>query len=268
MRIGVVGCAGRMGKMLIQQVLDTKNANLAAGIVRLGEDALGEDLGELVGRKAINIQAGADADAFFQEVDVAIDFTVPENSLENAKLAAKYNKALVCGTTGFTQKQREVLAATATDAVVIWAANMSVGVNLQQALVKKIASVLDEEYDIEIVEMHHRHKVDSPSGTALMLGEAAAEGRQQRLHDVACKVRDGIIGARPKGEIGFATLRGGDVVGDHTVIFAADGERIELVHKASSRSVFAKGAVRAALWSKDQAKGLYNMHDVLATSDW
>lgn len=268
MKIGIIGCAGRMGRTLIQQVLDTEGAELAAGTVRSDEDALGKDLGELVGREALGIKAGDDAEALFKICDAAIDFTVPENSLANARLAAKHGKVLVCGTTGFTDAQRDELKEIAKGATIIWAANMSVGVNLLQALVKKVASVLDEDYDIEVVEMHHRHKVDSPSGTALMLGEAAAEGRAKPLNEVACKARDGIIGARPKGEIGFATLRGGDVVGDHTVMFAADGERIELTHKASNRSVFAKGAVRAALWSKGQKKGLFNMHDVLATSHW
>ncbi len=268
MKIGIIGCAGRMGKTLIQQVLDTENATLAAGTVRADEDALGKDLGVLVGREAVGIKAGADAEVLFQACDAAIDFTVPENSLNNARIAAKYGKVLVCGTTGFSDAQRKELEQIAKGATVIWAANMSVGVNLLQALVKKVAAVLDEDYDIEVVEMHHRHKVDSPSGTALMLGEAAAAGRKRPLNDVACKARDGIVGARPKGEIGFATLRGGDVVGDHTVIFAADGERIELTHKASNRSVFAKGAVRAALWSEGRAKGLYNMHDVLATKGW
>lgn len=263
MKIGIIGCAGRMGKTLIQQVLDTEGAELAAGSVRKDEDALGKDLGLLVGREVLGIHAVENADEVFQKSDAVIDFTVPENSLANARLAAKHGKVLVCGTTGFSDEQRAELAEIAKGATIIWAANMSVGVNLLQALVKKVASVLNEDYDIEVVEMHHRHKVDSPSGTALMLGEAAAEGRKRPLNEVACKVRDGIIGARPKGEIGFATLRGGDVVGDHTVMFAADGERIELTHKASNRSVFAKGAVRAALWSKGKGKGLYNMHDVL-----
>jgi 4-hydroxy-tetrahydrodipicolinate reductase len=263
MKIGIAGCAGRMGKALINEVLSHTEVELVAGTVRAEEDALGKDLGVLAGMEPIGVTASCDAQQLFQLSDVVIDFTVPENTIENAKHACHYKKALVTGTTGLTQTQRELLVTLAANSPIVWSANMSVGVNLLQKLVEKVSSILSDDYDIEIVEMHHRHKVDSPSGTALMLGEAAAAGRKVALDSVACKARDGIVGKRPQGEIGFATLRGGDVVGDHTVIFAADGERIELSHKASSRQVFAKGAVRAALWAGHKKPGFYSMHDVL-----
>ena len=205
----------------------------------------------------------ADIKELFAVSDAVLDFTAPAASVANAKAAAETGKVLVIGTTGLTETQRAEVAKAAEKAPIVLAPNMSVGVNLLQALVEKVASILDPAYDIEIVEMHHRNKVDAPSGTALALGKAAAKGRGESLDKVACYERHGVIGARPAGEIGFATLRGGDVVGDHTVIFAGTGERIELTHKASSRAVFANGAVRAALWAAGQKAGLYSMRDVL-----
>jgi 4-hydroxy-tetrahydrodipicolinate reductase len=192
-----------------------------------------------------------------------IDFTAPAATLAHADLAAKFGTALIVGTTGLPASAKAKLKTSAKKTVIVQAPNMSTGVNVLLALTEKLAGVLADDYDIEIVEMHHRHKVDAPSGTALGLGEAAAKGRGVALEKVARRSRDGQVGARPKGEIGFATLRGGDVVGDHTVIFAADGERIEITHKASSREVFARGAVRAAMWAKKKKAGLYSMRDVL-----
>ena len=266
-RIGIVGCGGRMGQMLVREVLDTPGAQLAGGTERLGSDRIGQDLGELVGRSKVGLAVIDDPASLFAVSDAVIDFTSPSATLIHAALAAKSGAAHVVGTTGLTAEDGAELRAVAAKTPVVWAPNMSVGVNLLLTLVEQVARALDPEtFDIEIVEMHHRHKVDAPSGTALGLGRAAAKGRGVALDQVWRKSRDGVTGARPAGEIGFATLRGGDVVGDHTVVFAADGERIELTHKASSRQVFAKGAVRAALWSHGRAPGLYSMLDVLGLS--
>lgn len=254
MKIGVTGCAGRMGKMLCQAVIEA-GLELSGGTERSESPIIGQELGKG--------KVFADIKELFAVSDAVLDFTAPAASVANAKAAAETGKVLVIGTTGLTEAQRAEVAKAAEKAPIVLAPNMSVGVNLLQALVEKVASILDPAYDIEIVEMHHRNKVDAPSGTALALGKAAAKGRGESLDKVACYERHGVIGARPAGEIGFATLRGGDVVGDHTVIFAGTGERIELTHKASSRAVFANGAVRAALWAAGQKAGLYSMRDVL-----
>lgn len=261
-KIGIVGCAGRMGRMLIREVLATPGCTLAGGTEAAG-DVVGTDLGLLVGPKTLGVTVTADAKALFIASDAVIDFTVPAATKIHADLAAATGKALVVGTTGLGPDVVAAVHAASKKAPVVRSANMSVGVNVLLALTQKLAATLGDDYDIEVVEMHHRHKVDSPSGTALALGEAAAKGRGVSLDNAARRTRDGQVGARPKGEIGFATLRGGDVVGDHTVIFAADGERIEITHKASSREVFAKGAVRAAIWAAAKAPGLYSMADVL-----
>ena len=263
MRIGIAGCAGRMGRMLIQTVIETPGTSLVGGIERAGHPALGSDLGALSGVPPLGVLAGDDAAALFSNCDVVIDFTSPSAVVEHAGLAHRHATALVVGTTGLGPAHREALADAASRAPVVVAANMSVGVNLLLGLTRKVAAILGPDYDIEIVEMHHRHKVDAPSGTALALGEAASSGRGVTLDEAGVRVRDGQTGARPQGAIGFATLRGGDVIGDHTVIFAGDGERLELTHRASSRAVFAKGAVRAALWCEGRQPGLYSMRDVL-----
>lgn len=262
MKIGIVGCAGRMGRMLVQEVLRTEGAALGGG-TETQTSLVGTDVATLVNAKPVGVTVSADAKALFDACDVVIDFTAPAATRAHAELAAKTGKALVIGTTGLDESARAAIAAAAKTAAIVQAPNMSTGVNVLLALTEKLAGVLKDDYDIEIVEMHHRHKVDAPSGTALGLGEAAAKGRGVPLDKVARRSRDGQVGARPAGEIGFATLRGGDVVGDHTVIFAADGERIEITHKASSREIFARGAVRAALWTKGRAPGLYTMRDVL-----
>ncbi|MCQ2965909.1 MAG: 4-hydroxy-tetrahydrodipicolinate reductase [Alphaproteobacteria bacterium] len=254
MKIGICGCQGRMGQMLCEAVREA-GEELAGGTERADHPALNTVLGS--GKIVSN---SAD---LFEVVEGVIDFSCPANSVENAKIAAKYGKPLVIGTTGLTDEQKSIVAECAKKTAIVFAPNMSVGVTLLMALAKKTAELLDPSYDIEIVEMHHRNKVDAPSGTALGLGHAVADGRKVALKDVACYDRHGQIGKRPVGEIGFATLRGGDVVGDHTVIFAGTGERIELTHKASSRAVFAKGAVRALQWLSQQKPGLYNMADVL-----
>ncbi|ARJ66388.1 4-hydroxy-tetrahydrodipicolinate reductase [Magnetospirillum sp. ME-1] len=263
MRIGIVGCAGRMGRMLMEAVLAAEGCRLSGGTERAGTEFIGRDLGVLLGRESVGASVGSDPAALFAASDAVIDFTAPAATLAHAALAAEQGKVLVVGTTGLAKDDEARLAEAAKRAPIVYAPNFSVGVNLLMALTERAASILGEDYDIEIVEMHHRHKVDAPSGTALGLGRSAALGRQKPLDSVWCKSRDGHTGARPKGEIGFATLRGGDVVGDHTVMFAAEGERVELTHKASSRAVFAKGAVRAARWAADRQPGLYSMRDVL-----
>ena len=263
MKIGIVGCAGRMGRMLIQEILFTPTAKLSGGTERAGTVAVGQDLGTLVGARPAGALVTTDAPGLFAASDAVIDFTTPAITLVNAELAAATGKALIIGTTGLSDADKAAIAVAAKKTTIVQSPNMSVGVNALLALTERLAGTLSDDYDIEIVEMHHSAKVDSPSGTALGLGEAAARGRRTKLADVARRTRDGNVGPRPKGEIGFATLRGGDVVGDHTVIFATQGERVELTHKASSREIFAKGAVRAALWCKGRAPGLYSMRDVL-----
>lgn len=258
MKIGIVGCGGRMGQMLVQAVLDNDGCTLIGGTERAGSEWVGRDL-----TPAAPSPIHADPAVLFGAADVVIDFTAPAATVAHAALAAASKTALVVGTTGLTAEDEAKLAEAATRVPVVYAPNFSVGVTLLMALTERAAAILGEEYDIEILEMHHRKKVDAPSGTALGLGRAAARGRDVALDSVWCKTRDGHTGARPRGEIGFATLRGGDVVGDHTVMFATEGERVELTHKASSRAIFAKGAVRAARWIEGRAPGLYSMRDVL-----
>jgi 4-hydroxy-tetrahydrodipicolinate reductase len=262
-KIGIAGCGGRMGRMLLAETLATQGVALVAGVERAGDAAVGQDLGILAGGRAIGIVASDDPRVLFATADVAIDFTAPAASVAHARLAVEAGKTLVLGTTGLDPAQTRTVEQAARAIALVWAPNFSIGVTLLLALVERTARTLDPAYDIDVLEMHHRHKVDAPSGTALALGRAAAAGRGVKLDEVWRKARDGQTGARPAGEIGFATLRGGDVVGDHTVIFAADGERIEIAHKASSRSVFARGALRAARWVAGRPPGLYSMKDVL-----
>ncbi|MBP2229905.1 4-hydroxy-tetrahydrodipicolinate reductase [Azospirillum agricola] len=263
MKIGVVGCAGRMGQMLVREIAATAGCTLAGGTERVGGPALGKDLGLLAGIEALGVTAIDDPAELFALSDAVIDFTSPDSTVRHAALAAQSETVLVVGTTGLNPSQQAAIETAATHTPVIQSPNMSLGVNLLLALVEQVARTLGDDYDIDILEMHHNKKVDAPSGTALGLGRAAAAGRGVALEDVWQKVRDGHTGARPRGEIGFATLRGGDVVGDHVVMFAGDGERIELTHKASGRQIYAKGAVRAALWARDKTPGLYSMKDVL-----
>ena len=263
MKIGIVGCAGRMGQMLVQEVLKTEGSELAGGTEQPGNPSLGKDIAGLSGADPAGVLVTDDAEALIAGSDAVIDFTQPEATIAHAQMAAKSGTIHVVGTTGLNGVQQEVLKIAAEPTALIQAANMSVGVNLLIGLTRQAATVFGDDYDIEIVEMHHRHKVDAPSGTALALGQAAADGRDVNLDEVSQRVRDGITGPRKSGDIGFATLRGGDVVGDHTVILAGAGERIEISHKASSREVFARGAVRAALWAEGKAPGLYSMRDVL-----
>ncbi len=267
LRIGIVGCAGRMGRMLVNQVAVTKGCSVYGGTEPADSSAIGEDINALAGLAPSGVTVSDDTAALFANSDVVIDFTAPAASVAHAKLAAKSGTTLVIGTTGLSNEEQAEITACGEKTVIIQGANMSLGVNLLAQLTKKVAELLDDEFDIEVLEMHHHHKVDAPSGTALLLGKAAAEGRQVDHDTVADRGRDGITGARKKGDIGYAVLRGGNVVGEHTVIFAAENERIEITHKAGDRSIFTRGAVRAALWSKGKPAGNYDMMDVLGLGD-
>lgn len=263
MKIAIVGAAGRMGRMLIAQVAAAEGAVLAGGSEAPGHPDLGTDLGLLAGIAKQSVQLTSDARALIAAADVVIDFTVPAATAQHAQMAAETGTHMVIGTTGLEVQHQDAIERAADKIAIVQAANFSVGVNVLLGLVEQAARILPEAYDIEVVEMHHRHKVDAPSGTALALGHAAASGRDVELDDVAQRVRDGITGERRSGDIGFATLRGGDVVGDHTVMYAGPGERVEITHKAASREIFAAGAVRAAMWACTQKPGLYAMKDVL-----
>ena len=263
LEIGVVGCGGAMGAIVARLLAESDRACLAGAIERAGAPVVGRDLGALIGQGDIGMAVGDDPVALFARAQAVIDFTAPAASVAYAELAAQNQVIHVIGTTGLGDDDLAAIERASRHTAIVLAPNMSLGVTLLTGLVEQVARALDEDYDIEVLEMHHRRKVDAPSGTALALGRAAAAGRQVALDEVAQKVRDGHTGARRRGDIGFATLRGGDVVGDHSVIFAAEGERIELTHKASSREVFARGALKAALWARDRAPGLYSMRDVL-----
>lgn len=262
-RVGVIGCGGRMGRLLLRTILEDRQCRLSGGVEQARSPEVGQDLGRLAGLEPVGLRASGDARLLVEESDVVIEFTSPEATVHHAGLAAAAGRAHVIGTTGLGPTQRAAVARAAERAPIVVAANMSLGVTLVSALVEEVARALDAGWDIEILEMHHRMKVDAPSGTALVLGEAAAAGRGARLADLARRGRDGVTGARKAGEIGFAALRGGDVVGEHRVIFAGMGERIELAHLATDRAIFAHGAVRAALWAAGRKPGLYGIGDVL-----
>ncbi len=263
MKIAVMGAAGRMGRELLRAIAASPGCTISGGTEPRGNPAVGQDLGELAGIGKLGVAVSDDAAVVIAASDAILDFTTPAATVAFAKLAAQSGKIHVIGTTGIDAAAEAAIKDAARGATIIKAGNMSLGVNLLAALTKRVAAALGEDFDIEIVEMHHRLKVDAPSGTALMLGQAAAEGRGVALNEKSVRSRDGHTGARKSGDIGFATLRGGSVVGDHTVIFAGDGERIELTHLAADREIFARGAVKAALWGKSRAPGLYAMTDVL-----
>jgi 4-hydroxy-tetrahydrodipicolinate reductase len=263
MRLVVVGAAGRMGQMLVKTIAATEGAVLSAALERPGSTALGRDAGELAGLESLGVPVTDDPLAALLKADGVIDFSAPAVTVEIAALAAQARIIHVVGTTGMGAEDLTKLEAAARHAVIIRSGNMSLGVNLLAGLVEKVARTLGIDWDVEILEMHHRMKVDAPSGTALLLGEAAAKGRDIALAEHSVRSRDGHTGARKAGDIGFATLRGGTVVGDHSVIFAGAGERIELVHRAEDRGIFARGAVQAALWGQGRNPGLYSMADVL-----
>ena len=264
MNLVVVGAAGRMGRTLIRTIAETPGAHLSAAIERAGSPDLGKDAGELAGIGANGIAIGDDPLPAFAKADGVLDFTTPSSSVEFSGYAAQARIVHVIGTTGCSAEDDARIAAAARHATIVKSGNMSLGVNLLAALVEQAARALPaEDFDIEILEMHHRHKVDAPSGTALLLGQAAAAGREIDLDANSVRVRDGHTGARETGAIGFATLRGGSVVGEHSVILAGAGERITLAHQADERAIFARGAVKAALWANGRKPGLYSMRDVL-----
>ena len=268
MRIGVLGCAGRMGRAVIGEVLGAEGCTLAGGVDRGDHTALGQDLGSLAGERPLGLIVGADAAALIERADVVIEFSTPDATAAHATLAAAHGTAHVIGTTGLSGAHEQALRDAARRTAIMRAANMSLGVNLLLGLTEQVARALGPDaFDIEIFEMHHRHKVDAPSGTALALGQAAARGRGVDLSEVAERGRDGLTGARRSGAIGFAALRGGDLVGDHTVIFAGAGERIELTHRATDRRIYARGAVAAARWLHGRPPGLYGMADVLGLKE-
>ena len=261
--VAVAGAAGRMGLSLVRALSVHPTLELVACGIRPGAESLSRSHFEQAGLAFAAELMMSDEDGLLDQAEAVIDFTSPSYTLALAGRVAKQGKILVSGTTGLQPGEKEALIHAGSTARVVWSANMSIGVNLLQSLVEQAAAALDAHTDIEVLEMHHRMKQDAPSGTALALGEAAARGRGVNLHDVWVKSRDGITGAREQGSIGFATLRGGDVVGDHTVMFAGQGERIELTHKASSRDIYARGALRAVEWASGKGPGFYTMQDVV-----
>lgn len=265
--IAITGASGRMGQMLITQVSTSDRMRLVGAIERPGHAWVGQDIGVAMGGAPLGVIVTDDPVEAIAPAQAIIDFTAPKATLEFAALAAQARAVHVIGTTGMTQDEIAALEPAARHAVIVRAGNMSLGVNLLTQLTKRVAAALDEDYDIEIIEAHHNQKVDAPSGTALMLGEAAAAGRGVALADVADRGRDGMTGARRSGDIGFTAIRGGDIIGEHDVMFAAAGERIILRHVASDRSVFARGALKAALWGQGRTPGQYDMLDVLGLND-
>ncbi|MBN9250616.1 MAG: 4-hydroxy-tetrahydrodipicolinate reductase [Mesorhizobium sp. 61-13] len=264
MGLVVVGAGGRMGQALVRAIGEATGARVVGAIERAGSPALGKDVGELAGLGAIGVMVTDDPLPAFAKADGVLDFTAPAATVEFAGYAAQARIAHVIGTTGCSTADDAKIAAAARHATIVKSGNMSLGVNLLAALVEQAAHALAaEDFDIEILEMHHKHKVDAPSGTALLLGEAAAAGREIALAGNDVRVRDGHTGARKAGTIGFATLRGGSVVGEHSVVLAGQGERIVLAHHADDRAIFARGAVKAALWARGKKPGLYSMRDVL-----
>ena len=261
--IVVTGASGRMGRMLIRLLLNSDQARLVGALERPGHDWIGRDIGEAMGGQPAGVMVSDDVVTVIARAQAVIDFTAPSATLGFAELAAQARAVHVIGTTGLKEADLAQIAAAARHAPIIRAGNMSLGLNLLVGLTRKVAAALGEDWDIEVVETHHRMKVDAPSGTALMLGEAAAEGRGASLTDLRIPAREGITGARAPGGIGFAAIRGGDVVGEHDVIFATPGERLVLRHLASDRAIFARGAIRAALWGQDKGPGQYDMADVL-----
>jgi len=267
MRLIVAGAGGRMGRTLVKAIAETSGLALAGAVEDVRSPHIGEDSGVLAGIGANGIRIAADVKARASKADGLIDFTTPRATVTFAALAAQAGLIHVIGTTGLTAADEAKIAEAARAAVIVKSGNMSLAVNMLTALVKRVAKTLDEEFDIEILEMHHNKKVDAPSGTALLLGRAAAEGRGVDLDKRSVRARDGEIGARKPGDIGFAALRGGTVVGEHSVIFAGPAERLELVHKAEDRMIFARGALKAALWARGRKPGLYSMIDVLGIAD-
>ena len=266
-RIAIVGADGRMGRQLLQAVAETESVTLGAAIVKRDSSLVGIDAGELAGTGRSGVRVVDNLSAVADDFDVLIDFTRPEATLEYLAVCRQYRKAVIIGTTGFDEAGKTAIQAASQDIAIVFAANFSVGVNVMLKLLEKAAKVMGDYTDIEITEAHHRHKVDAPSGTALAMGEAIAGAMNWTLDEHAVYAREGYTGERQAGTIGFATVRAGDIIGEHTAMFADIGERIEITHKASSRMTFAKGAVRASQWILSHKKGLFTMRDVLGLDD-
>jgi len=263
LRIAVAGVTGRMGKIIVEAIAKTDNVVLGAASVRPNSSSEDEDVGSLCGLPPLGVYAAVNLEECLDDFDVLIDFTSPAATMKHLEFCRQAGKKMVIGTTGFADDQSLAIKVASSDIPIVFAPNMSVGVNLCLNLLKQAAEVVGEDTDIEIIEAHHRHKKDAPSGTALKMGEVVAQAMGRNLEDVAVYGREGQIGERDKKTIGFETIRAGDIVGDHTVMFAGDGERIEITHKSSSRMTYAAGSVKAALWLSEKDKGLFDMQDVL-----
>ena len=267
MGLVIVGAAGRMGRTLIRIVTETEGVTVAGAIEREGSPFVGQDAGVVAGLPALGVTITDDPLPVFAKAQGVLDFTAPAATLAFAEIAAQARIVHIIGTTGLSVEDHAAIDAAARHAVIMQSGNMSLGVNLLAQLVRQASRALDADFDIEVLEMHHRHKVDAPSGTALMLGQAAAEGRDINLAENSVRVRDGITGPRERGSIGFASLRGGSVIGDHSVLLSGEGETITLSHHASDRALFARGAIKAALWAHGRKPGRYSMADVLGFTD-
>ncbi|MGI2028500.1 4-hydroxy-tetrahydrodipicolinate reductase [Endozoicomonas acroporae] len=262
-RVAIAGAAGRMGRMLVEAVAADQQCRLGAAIIKPGDSLLGVDAGDLAGVGSLGVPLTDSLEAVVNDFDVLIDFTTPDLTMQNVAQCQQYGKGIVIGTTGLSNGQKAELAKAAEDTAIVFAPNMSIGVNLVFKLLEMAARVLGDDADIEVIEAHHRHKVDSPSGTALKMGEVVADTLGRDLQKCAVYGREGYTGPRDRETIGFATVRAGDVIGDHTVLFACEGERVEVTHKASSRVIYARGALRAVRFMSDKKSGLFDMQDVL-----
>lgn len=266
-KVGVIGAGGRMGRMLIEAVKANPQTMLNAAIERQGSSLVGADAGEVAAIGRLDIQIVDDLQAVVDDIDVLIDFSLPDATEQNMKICAEHNVAMVIGTTGFNEQQEQVLAKASEQVAIVYAGNYSTGVNLSLKLLGMAAKAFGNDADVEIIEAHHKHKIDAPSGTAYMMAEAVAEARGQNLKDVAVYGREGQTGEREAGTIGIHAIRGGEIIGDHTVMFIADGEVVEITHRARARMTFAAGAVRAATWVIEQSTGQYDMQDVLGLNE-
>ena len=265
--VGVIGAGGRMGRMLIEAVKDNSQTMLKAAIERQGSSLVGADAGEVAAIGRLDVAIVDDLTSVINDIDVLIDFSLPDATEQNMKICAEHNVAMVIGTTGFNEQQEQVLAKASERVAIVYAGNYSTGVNLSLKLLAMAAKAFGNDADVEVIEAHHKHKIDAPSGTAYMMAEAVAEARGQNLKDVAVYGREGQTGEREAGTIGIHAIRGGEIIGDHTVMFIADGEVVEITHRARARMTFAAGAVRAATWVIQQSAGQYNMQDVLGLND-
>ena len=266
-KVGVIGAGGRMGRMLIEAVQDNPKTTLNAAIERQGSSLVGADAGEVAAIGRLEVKIVDDLKTVINDIDVLIDFSLPDATEQNMQICAAHNVAMVIGTTGFNEQQEQVLAKASEQIAIVYAGNYSTGVNLSLKLLDMAAKAFGKDADVEVIEAHHKHKIDAPSGTAYMMAEAVAEARGQNLKDVAVYGREGQTGEREAGTIGIHAIRGGEIIGDHTVMFIADGEVVEITHRARARMTFAAGAVRAATWVIEQQVGQYNMQDVLGLND-